>query len=559
MGVFANSPITSVSQQILHPFNCNLTLFISHLCIHIYIIIIIIFEQTIEAKDSVKMFNAYLTVAILVGINLINYMDRFTIAGVLDEIQNYFEINDATAGLLQTSFIVSYMVFSPLFGYLGDRYSRKYIILFGVSFWSSMTLFSSFVQPHHTYWFFLFRALVGIGEASYATVAPTIIADLFIGSKRSTMLAMFYFAIPVGSGLGYIIGIAMLNIFGHWSYALRFTPALGVLSVIGFLFVNEPARGAIEQAHQVPEDEIEGRVRNISSVLETLRNDFRYLFSIPTYLFTTLGFTCVCFSVGALSWWAPTFMQNADPTSSKGKVGLIFGIIACFGGIIGVLIGYISSWYFRPKYPTADSWVCAVGVFLSIPFGFLAILLSRSSTTISWIFIFLSVTFLSTNWSVVVDILLYVIVPQRRSTAQSIQILTSHILGDASSPFIIGAISDAFSKDGVDKYHSLSYALYLTPAILIFGVVFFALSSRFIIKDEQRCKQMITSCESGASNSDSNLSHNYNSINDGLEDARGITSSNQGRINFGPQSESRNNLINNSNLNNSGSNLHQRT
>ncbi|OTF83567.1 hypothetical protein BLA29_010300, partial [Euroglyphus maynei] len=133
-------------------------------------------------------------------------------------------------------------------------------------------------------------------------------------------------------------------------------------------------------------------------------------------------------------------------------IGLIFGVIACLGGLSGVLIGYSCSRYFRSRYPTADSWVCAIGVAVSIPCIVLSIALARQSPTISWLSIFLAVTFLSTNWSVVVDILLYVIIPQRRSTAQSLQILTSHILGDASSPFIIGAISDAFSSD-FDKFH----------------------------------------------------------------------------------------------------------
>lgn len=255
------------------------------------------------------MFAEYFPVIILVVINLINYMDRFTIAGLLDDIQKYFSINDKAAGLLQTAFICSYMIFSPLFGYLGDRYSRKIIIIVGVSFWSATTLLSSFIRGEHTYLFFLCRALVGIGEASYSTVAPTIIADLFVHGKRSTMLALFYFAIPVGGGLGYIAGIAMRNLFGEWQYALRLTPIFGVLSVLAFTFVKEPVRGQVEN-YSVTSTESES-FNNPSVVVKNLKEDMRYLFSNPTYIFTSLGFTWVCFSIGALSWWAPKFMQYA--------------------------------------------------------------------------------------------------------------------------------------------------------------------------------------------------------------------------------------------------------
>lgn len=92
------------------------------------------------------------------------------------------------------------MICAPIFGYLGDRYSRRWIMISGVALWSGTTLLGSYMPTYNT--FMIFRALVGIGEASYSTIAPTIISDLFVNDVRSKMLAMFYFAIPVGSGLG---------------------------------------------------------------------------------------------------------------------------------------------------------------------------------------------------------------------------------------------------------------------------------------------------------------------------------------------------------------------
>lgn len=124
----------------------------------------------------------------------------FYFVGVLIDIQDSFQIKDDQGGLLQTVFIISYMIFAPIFGYLGDRFSRKYIMAFGITLWGLTTLLGSFMN--HFGWFLTFRALVGIGEASYSTIAPTILSDLFINNMRSKMLAVFYFAIPVGSGLG---------------------------------------------------------------------------------------------------------------------------------------------------------------------------------------------------------------------------------------------------------------------------------------------------------------------------------------------------------------------
>ena len=157
---------------------------------------------------------------------------------------------------------------------------------------------------------------------------------------------------------------------------------------------------------------------------------------------------------------------------------------------------------------------------------------------IAWINIFLAITFLSVNWSVVVDILLYVIVPERRATAQAIQILISHTLGDATSPFIVGAVSiqcaniisiDVYSvllikpkqiataitkgnpNDPDIDYISLSYSLYLAPFILIFGGLFFIFSSRFVYKDEYRCKNDILGSDPTITNN--GISMKINSFN----------------------------------------------
>jgi MFS family permease len=235
-------------------------------------------------------------------------MDRFTIAGVLNQIEKYYDLNHSQSGLLQTSFILCYMVFAPVFGYLGDRYSRKLIMMFGICFWSVTTLMGSFIPSQYAPAFFVMRALVGIGEASYSTIAPTIIADLFAPGVRSRMLGIFYFAIPVGSGMGYIVGSAVAEWTGDWKNALRVTPGLGlVCAVMISVLVREPSRG-----------ESEG-VSGDSTEKTSIADDIRYLLTIRSYIWSTIGFTCVCFAVGALSWWAPTYMKLAYEVQSDNK------------------------------------------------------------------------------------------------------------------------------------------------------------------------------------------------------------------------------------------------
>ncbi|CAL1288409.1 unnamed protein product [Larinioides sclopetarius] len=428
---------------------------------------------------------AYIAVIILCFINLINYMDRYTLAGVLRDVKSYYGLDDSEAGLLQTSFIISYLVMAPIFGYLGDRYNRRYIMAFGILFWSATTFLGSCIPNPYFRWFMFTRALVGTGEASYSTIAPTVIADLFTDNLRTRMLSLFYFAIPVGSGLGYIIGPEVANLIGHWYWALRVTPLLGILAVVLCLTVLvEPPRG-----------EAEGGISlKSTSVIE----DVISVFKIPSFLWVTLGFTCVTFSVGALAWWVPDFMTNAlevhGEKPDKVFVSIVFGAITCFAGIAGVVLGSATSQYYRKYNPRADPLICAYSMILAVPLVYLACITASPYTYLSYIFIFFGVTLLCMNWVLVADIVLYVVVPRRRSMAEAIQITVSHALGDACSPYIIGCISDGISGDDqspMAKYLSMQYSLFLPVFILILGASCFFINSFYVVEDKERCsKQM---------------------------------------------------------------------
>ncbi|XP_055328421.1 protein spinster homolog 1-like [Paramacrobiotus metropolitanus] len=458
---------------------------------------------------------AYIGVAILFFVNLLNYIDRFTIAGVLDDIQDYYHLSKAQQGLLQTIFIVSYMLLAPLFGYLGDRYSRKFLMCIGIFFWSLTTLLGSFI-PEGLYWlFFVIRGLVGIGEASYSTIAPTIISDLFTDKMRSRMLGAFYFAIPVGSGLGFMIGSSVAKAAGGWWWALRVTPGFGFLAVFLIAFLlQDPPRGSAEGG---------------TSIEPTpWSQDLKSLVINRSFIWSTMGFTCVAFVAGALSFWAPQFMMYAvrlnsgDPTVDQTSVSFTFGIITCFAGIVGVGLGSFASQKLRSRSVRADPLICATGMLAAAPFLYFCILSSRYYPSLTWALVFFGETLLCLNWPIVADMALYVVLPPRRSTAEAFQILASHTLGDAVSPYIVGAVSDAVKAlrpwegdSNWNNWNSLQDALYVTTFVCVIGALCFVITSWYVEKDKRDVDVAIS--EAAFVSSAVTLSQSGNGSNYGAE------------------------------------------
>lgn len=170
---------------------------------------------------------------------------------------------------------------------------------------------------------------------------------------------------------------------------------------------------------------------------------------------------------------------------------MIFGGIVCAAGFTGVSVGSALAQYFRKYDGRADPFVCAAGIFVAVPFTFMGLSLIRTHTNLSWASLFLSVTALSTNWAVVSDMLLSVTVPTKRAFATSIQILVSHLFGDATSPFIIGFIRDQLEVSIHDEFKSFLYALLSTLIILTLGACAFLYCSKFYVQDVDSCKVLL--------------------------------------------------------------------
>ena len=222
----------------------------------------------------------------LTALNLLNYADRYVLFAVQPLVQEEFHLTNAQIGYLTSAFLGFYMIAAPFVGPLADRYSRKLIIVLGAIFWSGLTLLTAVT---HTYTELLIRhTLVGIGEATFVTIAPTFVADLFAENKRGRILGVFYLAIPVGSAAGYLLGGYLAP---HTDGDFRFTSRRlrDLCWRCWLLFLKEPERGQFDSLKETPErGTIQGLARN------------------PAFLTATLGMAVMTFSLGGIQVWMPT-------------------------------------------------------------------------------------------------------------------------------------------------------------------------------------------------------------------------------------------------------------
>ena len=184
------------------------------------------------------------TFLILFAMNMLDYIDRWALSGVTEKIKAEFGVSDETIGSLNMYFLISYSLISPVMGWAGDRFKRTWLLAAGVGIWSLATVGTGLARDFDH--LKLARSILGIGEASYGVLAPTILMDLYPKERRSRILSSFYLAMPVGYALGVILGGSIASYTGSWRSVFFFVGVPGFLAAAAAFFLPEPVRGTSE-------------------------------------------------------------------------------------------------------------------------------------------------------------------------------------------------------------------------------------------------------------------------------------------------------------------------
>ena len=373
--------------------------------------------QTVRRISPVR--TAGLALFLLTCLNLFNFIDRYILPGVQPLVQKEFLVNDAQMGLLTTVFFFVYMLIAPLTGWLGDRFSRKPLIIAGALLWSIATLYTARVHSYET--LLIRHAIVGIGEATFSIFAPALLADFYPETDRNRILSIFYITIPVGGALGYLIGG---NLGQHYGWRTPFFIAAlpGALIALAFFFVREPKRGSADSlAPSLNRATLSGLTRN------------------PAFWCATLGLAMWTFTVGGISTWLPTFLVRFG-AMSVAKAGTVAGGLTVVCGLLGTVIGGWIGQQWQRRDHRGLYLLSAWGSILAIPFA-AAVFFGPPSFFIPGAFLAEFFLFLGTgplNAAIVNSVAAPI-----RATAISVNLFVIHALGDAFSPHLIGRVSDA--------------------------------------------------------------------------------------------------------------------
>lgn len=383
---------------------------------------------------------------VLTALNLLNYVDRNVLFAVQPLVQAEFHVSKEQIGFLTSAFLGFYMIAAPFVGPLADRYSRKLIIVLGAIFWSGLTLLTAVT---HNYTELLIRhTLVGVGEATFVTIAPTFVADLFHENVRGRILGVFYLAIPVGSAAGYLLGGYLAPTHG-WRFPFYIAAAPGFLLALLVLFLKEPPRGQFDSLKETPER---------GTVLGLIRN--------PAFLTSTLGMAFMTYSLGGIQVWIPQFLYSERHFTLE-KANLMFGGIIVIDGIVAALAGGWLGDYLLPRMKGSYYLVSAASMLLGIPVMIVA-LFNRGPLMIPAIAV--AAFFLLLNTAPLNAAVINSVGAHIRATALAVNIFIIHILGDVPSPTMMGWVADKRSLQAAFILPII--AMGISSAILFYGIKF---------------------------------------------------------------------------------------
>ena len=401
----------------------------------------------------------------MVGINFLNYMDRWVAASASPLIQKEFNLSDALIGLLGSAFLLVYAVAALPFGYWADRGVRRTVVAVGVTIWSLATLLTGFAR--NFFQLFLSRAVLGIGEASYYPAGTSLLSDYFPKQQRGRVMSIWGAGSTLGIAVGFAGGGYIAEKFG-WRNAFFFAAVPGILCAFLAFRLREPLRGSAEE-----------RGPAVQKTQDASLRTFLGLMRIPTLRAAILAQTVLYFVLASNAFWLPTLLHRRFDLSVS-QAGLLAGVVLVLGGLIGTLAGGWIADRLARKSPAAYLQVGISGFLIGAVFIVISLVAPLNIGPIP-IFIpafLITVVALYLHSGPFTAVSQNVVSPALRASSVTMLLFVSHVFGDSHSTFDVGFLSD--------RLGSLQTALLITsPTLLVVAAIIAATGLRSVEPDTQ--------------------------------------------------------------------------
>ncbi|WP_025127784.1 MFS transporter [Pseudomonas sp. PH1b] len=431
--------------------------------------------------NSTQAANAWRILFLLFLANLFNFFDRTIPAIIIEPIRMEWHLSDFQLGIIGTAFTLVYAIAGLPLGRMADTGSRSKLMGWGLAVWSGLTAVNGMVG---SFWsFLLVRMGVGIGEASYAPAANSLIGDLFPAHRRARAMGIFMLGLPLGLVLAFFTIGAMVKAFDSWRAPFFIAAVPGLVLAVFMFFIKEPKRGAAEavKVAQVPVD------RPIRRVL-----------AIPTFLWLTLAGLTFNFATYACNSFLVPMLQRYFRMPLQ-EAAMATGVIVGVTGLIGLTLGGWIADKIHQRVANGRLLFAACSLIIStlatgwaLHAGRVEIGVFVTVFSIGWLFAYNFYTCVYTALQDVVE-------PRLRATAMALFFAGLYLLGGGLGPVVVGALSDHFAHSAMYaagaevmteefKAVGLHDAMYLIPVALFMTLLFLFQAARCFVRDAQRMK-----------------------------------------------------------------------
>ncbi|NMO14606.1 MFS transporter [Pyxidicoccus fallax] len=432
--------------------------------------------------------NAGRVLLLLFLANLLNFFDRTIPAVVIEPLRKEYALSDLQLGLVSAAFTLIYAVAGIPLGKLADTGSRRKVLGWGLLVWSGFTGLNALAW---NYWsFFLLRLGVGVGEASYAPAASSLISDLYPANRRARATGIYMLGLPVGLMLAFFTVGGMVTAFGSWRAPFLIAAVPGMVLALFMFFIREPERGASEEAR-------------ISQ--QPVAQPIRTLLRIRTLTWLTLSGVTLNFATYAGNGFLVPLLQRYFELPLV-QAAVVTGFITGVTGLVGLTLGgwvadraHARSERGRLTFGTLSLLVGAVGTGLALLSGKASVPLFAVCFGLGWLGLY---NYYTSVYPAIQD----VVEPRLRAQAMALFFAGMYVLGGALGPAVVGGLSDVFTVSAMReagavevteafKATGLHSAMFLIPVMLLLTAVFMHLASRSFVADARRMRESLARVE----------------------------------------------------------------